>query len=124
MLTITIILLIIEYICCYNLHSSYAYNFKFDTPDKIKKTMFEEDELDIKSGMDFRYPNETSYKQELEYEILEKNLKRLVLLRQLEDENKTNIEKINCIEKSDLFEKSYATSIYTAGLMDDFNIRF
>jgi len=78
-------------------------------------------DYNIKRGIDMRFSNitDTDTKSLM---ILQENLKKIVLLSKLENNNISIPKKIILIEESGFIEKSsYVTTLYAAGLMDDFN---
>ena len=98
------------------------YNYKFSIEQSSKKRDLFDDDYKSNTGIDMRYPNISEVNQK-SIRILENNLERLVLLNKLQNKNKTEIEKIQAIEGSQIMNinSSYVTTLHAGGLMDDFN---
>ena len=90
----------------------------------IKYELFDDD-YKANTGIDMRHPN-ISVADNESLRILSENMERLILLNKLNNQNKTNIEKIQLIESSHVLnmKSSYVTTIHAGGLMDDFNNMF
>jgi|TARA_B100001093_G_scaffold513323_2_gene584997 hypothetical protein len=102
------------------LKTSYNYKFSIEQPSKTRDLF--DDDYKSNTGIDMRYPNISEANKE-SIRILENNLERLVLLNKLQNKNKTEIEKIQAIEDSQIMNinSSYVTTLHAGGLMDDFN---
>ena len=89
------------------------------TPSKING--LEVVDINSKSGMDMRYPNETSL-NETQLINFCKHLHIQTLLMTLEDNHESEQRKMNLLEENSfLFDESVATNMLAGGLMDDFN---
>ena len=102
-----------------------SYSYKLNNEKNNKKHDLFNDDYKVNTGIDMRHPN-TSVADNESLRILSDNLERLVLLNKLNNQNKTNIEKIQLIESSYVLNmnSSYVTTIHAGGLMDDFNNMF
>ena len=102
-----------------------SYSYKLNTEKKNKKYELFDDDYKANTGIDMRHPN-ISVADNESLRILSENMERLILLNKLNNQNKTNIEKIQLIESSHVLNmnSSYVTTIHAGGLMDDFNNMF
>ena len=121
-MNILILTLIVKFVNSYLINN---YNYKslnFDNSNN-NYSLFNDD-YKTQTGIDMRFPNTTGTDTQALL-ILQENLKKLVLLSKLKNNDTSIQKKIDLINDSGFIkESSYVTTLHAGGLMDDFNHQF
>lgn len=119
MKTILILLVLVKIINSY-LTSNYRYK-SLNLENSSNNSSWFNNEYKTNTGIDMRFKNTTDTDTK-SLMILQENLKKLVLLSKLENNNISIPKKMDLINESGFIEESsYVITLHAGGLMDDFN---